>query len=269
MITKEYRKSIKSLKITFLLAISISLNTSLKAIDMKIYNHPISSNINRDTTSCYFQKDTSGILYTAEKMPEFPGGIDSLYKFIGNNIIYSNDAIRRNIEGTVIVNFFVEVDGSVKNPHILKGLDSLLDKEAVRVVGILPKWTAGEQDGKRVRVAYSIPIVFKLSNGIDVNPDKNAEFPGGNILMNKFIARNTIYPKQAIENGITGIITAIFIVDTDGNICNIHCLPHEYGILENEAIRVIKMMPKWKPAIKNGKKVNSYGKIPFVFSLHE
>lgn len=273
MIDIRYVKRAKLFKYIALLVMFLFVNSQLDSSPRFNNTQLISSCLRAslpttDTINCYLQKDTSAIFYTAEQMPEFPGGIDSLYKFIGKNISYPAESITQQKQGTVIVSFFIDVDGRVKKPHILKGVDSLLNKEAIRVVSILPKWTAGKQEGKRVRVAYNIPIIFKLSNKICVNPDKVAEFPGGKRMMIRFIVSNIKYPIAAIEYGMEGNITVVFTVDVNGNIDNVHCLPHEYGMLENEAIRIVQSMPRWKAAVKNGKNVNSVVKVPICFSLH-
>lgn len=102
------------------------------------------------------------IFQVAEDMPiPFTKNIP---KWISKRTNYPQTAIENNITGTVVVRFVIERDGSVANPTILKGVDPLLDKEAIRVVGLMPKWTPGKQRGNPVRVYYQIPVVFRLNN---------------------------------------------------------------------------------------------------------
>lgn len=102
------------------------------------------------------------IFQVVEEMPEFPGGMGELMKFLGNNIKYPAVAQENGIQGRVIIQFVVEKDGSVANPVVAKGVDPALDKEALRVVKAMPKWKPGKQRGKAVRVKYTVPVTFRL-----------------------------------------------------------------------------------------------------------
>ena len=95
-------------------------------------------------------------------MPEYPGGMSELFKFMGNNIKYPEQAKKKNIEGKVYVSFTIEKDGSITNIHILNGIGGGCDKESIRVVNNMPKWTPGENNGQKVRVEYTLPINYKL-----------------------------------------------------------------------------------------------------------
>ena len=76
--------------------------------------------------------------------------------------VYPEEALKDNVQGRVIVGFIVEKDGSVSNPKIIRGVDSALDKEAIRIVMSMPKWTPGRQNGRNVRTKYNVPVNFKL-----------------------------------------------------------------------------------------------------------
>jgi len=102
------------------------------------------------------------IFMVVEQMPEYPGGIKSLYKYIGTNIRYPNIARENGVEGKVYVNFVVEPTGKVSNVKVLRGIGAGCDKEAIRVVKTMPAWTPGRQRGKPVRVSYNLPISFKI-----------------------------------------------------------------------------------------------------------
>ena len=103
------------------------------------------------------------VFVLVEQMPEFPGGQDSLYKFLGTNIVYPKEAKENGIEGKVFVGFTVEKDGSISEVKIIRGVHPLLDEEAVRLVESFPKWKPGKQKGELVRVSYSLPMSFGLS----------------------------------------------------------------------------------------------------------
>ena len=98
-----------------------------------------------------------------EKMPEFPGGMEAFMKFLQENVRYPEAASNAGIQGRVLINFIVEKDGTISNIHILQKVNDYLDAEAIRVVGIMPKWIPGMQGGKTVRVKYTVPISFRLN----------------------------------------------------------------------------------------------------------
>ena len=98
-----------------------------------------------------------------EKKPQFQGGDQNDFtKWVFKNIVYPEIAKENGVSGRVTLQFTVETDGSVKNVKVLRGVDSSLDKEAVRVVSSSPKWTPGKQRGKAVKVQFTFPVIFQL-----------------------------------------------------------------------------------------------------------
>jgi len=95
-----------------------------------------------------------------EIMPEYPGGLAGLSKFLSRNMRYPQRARNRGVQGTVFVGFVVDATGQVKDMKVLKGIGYGCDEEALRVVSIMPPWQAGRQRGKAVSVHYSLPIRF-------------------------------------------------------------------------------------------------------------
>lgn len=102
------------------------------------------------------------IFQVVEQMPEFPGGMAELMKFLGKNIKYPTIAQENGIQGRVIVQFVVNQDGSIVDPVVMRSVDPYLDKEALRVISTMPKWKPGMQRGKAVRVKYTVPVTFRL-----------------------------------------------------------------------------------------------------------
>ncbi|UKJ06408.1 energy transducer TonB [Solitalea lacus] len=98
----------------------------------------------------------------AEEMPEYEGGFQKMFKFIGRNLRYPNMAVENDIEGAVTVQFVVDKDGNVYNASVLKGIGGGCDEEAVRVVKLL-KFKPGRQNGQPVKVQFSLPIRFTLN----------------------------------------------------------------------------------------------------------
>lgn len=108
------------------------------------------------------EESAQQIFTVVEEMPKFPGGDSELLKFIAKSIKYPVIAQENGIQGRVICSFVVNRDGSVVDAEVLRGVDPSLDKEALRVIATMPKWTPGKQRGKPVRVKYTVPITFRL-----------------------------------------------------------------------------------------------------------
>lgn len=110
----------------------------------------------------YAQFTDNKVYESVEVMPEFPGGQAELLKFVAKSIKYPTEAQRRGAQGRVIVKFVVETNGSISNIHVVKGIDPLLDAEAIRVCTTMPTWAPARQEGKAVRCYYTIPVTFRL-----------------------------------------------------------------------------------------------------------
>ena len=106
--------------------------------------------------------DTSQVYSKVEQMPQFPGGDAELLRFIDNNLRKPSLGECCPIQGKVICRFIIDIDGSVIKPEVIRSLDRFSDAEALRVIKLLPKFTPAKQNGKNVRVWYTIPVTFKL-----------------------------------------------------------------------------------------------------------
>lgn len=102
------------------------------------------------------------IFTVVEQMPMYPGGDGALMGYLRDNIHYPTVAAENGVQGRVVVGFVVERDGSITDVKILRGVDPSLDREAMRVVKSMPKWTPGKQNGSAVRVKYQVPVSFRL-----------------------------------------------------------------------------------------------------------
>ncbi len=109
------------------------------------------------------RESSNDIFLAPEVMPEFPGGADSLAKFLAENIHYPRMAQENNIQGRVFVTFLIEKDGSVREVRLLRGIGGGCDEEAIRVIKMMPRWSPGMQRGQAVRVEYVLPVKFSLS----------------------------------------------------------------------------------------------------------
>ena len=97
-----------------------------------------------------------------DQMPEFPGGMDKLLQFINDNMKYPTKAQTEGIQGRVAVQFIVDENGYIIEPNIVRSIEPSLDKEALRIIKMLPQWKPGILKGKAVKVKYTVPVAFKL-----------------------------------------------------------------------------------------------------------
>ena len=109
------------------------------------------------------EEEEEVVFVVVESMPEFPGGQQALFKYLGDNVKYPVIAQENGIQGHVICQFVVNKDGSIVDIEVVRsGGDPSLDKEAIRVIKSMPKWKPGKQRGKPVRVKFTLPVNFKL-----------------------------------------------------------------------------------------------------------
>ena len=111
-----------------------------------------------------FYDEPNLVHFTCDEMPTYPGGRDSLWNWVYDNLNYPRSAKEFGIERKVYVSFIVDEKGQVTNAHVLTGIDSYgdCDAEALRVVKVMPKWNPGKENGKPIKVRFIIPITFSL-----------------------------------------------------------------------------------------------------------
>ncbi len=118
-----------------------------------------------------------GIIYTiVEEMPKYPDGENALYSYLSQNIKYPDYARENGISGTVYTQFVVNEGGTLSDFKVIRGVHSSLDNEAMRVVQLMPNWTAGKQNGKAIRVSFNLPIKFTLKGSPKEQADKLVSF---------------------------------------------------------------------------------------------
>lgn len=235
------------------------------------------------------EADKDGIYLTADKMPDFPGGVQELMKFLGENIKYPVEAQKNKIMGRVIVQFVVMEDGSLGMEQVVRSIDPQLDAEALRVIKLMPKWIPGTVKGDPVKVRFTVPIMFRLNGdvtppatslnqnngnqpdekGVYMTADKLPEFPGGISALTDYFPRHIIYPAEAQKEGASGRVIVRFAVMADGTISHAKVVRGIHPLLDSEAMRVIRGMPKWAPAELKGEKVPMYMTTPINFTLNK
>ncbi len=239
------------------------------------------------------------VFEVVEIMPEFPdGGMSGLMQFLSKNIQYPINAQKNHTQGRVTVQFVVNKDGSISEPKIIRGVDPDLDGEAIRVISLMPKWKPGMQKGQPVRVKYTVPVMFRLSDDgqkeeykpipkidetvvvgyaskqapAEEDPvfevvENMPEFAGGMGGLMQYLSKNIKYPVEAQKAGIQGRVIMQVIIDKNGNVTNPKVTQPVAPLLDTEAIRVTASMPKWKPGTQRGMPVNVKYTFPIVFRL--
>jgi len=113
-------------------------------------------------TGDYVEEEEIPFMIVEEK-PKFQGGDENAFtKWVYDRLVYPDIAKENGVQGKVTISFLVNTDGSISDVKILRGVDSSLDKEAIRVISSSPKWTPGKQRNKPVKVRYNFPIIFQL-----------------------------------------------------------------------------------------------------------
>lgn len=131
--------------------------TDIEGTDEVIFEEPVAAVVKEE-------EDEDKIFTVVEQPAEFDGGMAALYKFIGKNLKYPASARRMGIEGSVYVSFVVDKAGVISDVAIVKGISADCDKEAERVVKMMPNWKPGKQNGRPVKSRFVLPIKFKLAS---------------------------------------------------------------------------------------------------------
>ncbi|OCX51528.1 hypothetical protein BEL04_16010 [Mucilaginibacter sp. PPCGB 2223] len=247
-------------------------------------------------------------VFTAvEVQPEFPGGEEELKKYLSRNLHYPEKDKANKVQGKVYARFVVEANGSISAVKILKTPSPAMGDEVKRLLKASPKWKPGTQNGKPVRVEFTVPVDFELTStylksgpppaprptpagpkeakpvpdnvtvtGDDSHANPNAvyravdvqpEFPGGTEGLAKFIQQNMKYPALAKQNNVQGKAYISFVVERDGSLGDIKVVREPGSGTGDEAVRVMKLSPKWTPGVLGGEKVRVMFTLPVNFSL--
>ena len=244
-----------------------------------------------------------------EKMPTFDGGksLVGFQNWIQYNIRYPQEAIEKGIGGRVIFQFVVERDGTPSSFNVLKSPDKSLADEVERIFKTSPKWEAGEQGGKKVRVLYTVPVVFTTPSAVKqefeqkreefeqkreefeqkkqefeqkkqeleqnkdlvyIKVDKMPTFQGGDLnAFRNWVQGQIQYPKEAMEKNISGRVIFSFVVEKDGSTSDFIVLQTPDKLLADEVERIFKTCPKWEPGTQGGEKVRVRYTVPIVFAV--
>lgn len=172
--------------------------------------------------------------------------------------------------------------------RVVKGVDPSLDAEAIRVAEKMPKWIPGKNEGKPVRVYYTLPVTFRMSQEApsaksagekapaESKPDKNGvytvcdempTFPGGMAECMRFLGKVMEYPVEAMKRKEQGRVIVQFVIQPDGTITDAHVRKGVSPLIDAEALRVVSVMPAWTPGKQNGEAVPCRYTLPITFRL--
>lgn len=212
-----------------------------------------------------------------DEMPLFQGkDLNTFRSWLQSQIRYPAEALKRGIEGRVVLSFIVERDGSVSTIQLLQSPDRILSEEARRVVSSSPKWTPGRQNGHLVRVRYMLPVDFSTPKKETAAQSTAAQKPGlasmqfeiGNLnAFRSWAMQRLRYPAGAREQQTEGSVVATFTVGRDGRVDDIHIAGKPDPQLAEEVRRVVKASPAWSPATRNGEATTVTVTLPVSFRI--
>ena len=238
------------------------------------------------------------VVLTADRMPQFAEGdcqdmegrayrdcnLAALYQYVQANLRYPLEARDARIEGKVVADFVVRKDGSIFKPTIIKDIGGGTAEEVLRLINNMPDWQPGLKNGQPVHVQMRLPVNFRLRNQ-EAEEAKEAEddilmvvenmprFAGTETKKESdqaffdYLVDHLRYPEVARKEGVEGTTVVEFVIEKDGSVTNVKLLRDVGAGLGEEAVRVIKDLPKWIPGQQNGKEVRVLFRAPVRFKL--
>ncbi len=220
------------------------------------------------TIACGLSQYTFAQTKPTSSQPDFkyeeqmPSPSVDISEYLQKNVKYPPEARAAKIQGRVMLNFMVDSMGNIGEIKVVHSVHPLLDSEAVRVIRAMPKWIPGTVPGKRKGTNYTVPIEFRINK-----PAPQAPKPSVDI--RSYLSKNIVYPADAKQKHIEGVVKVKFVIDTTGKVIEPVVTKFLYPSLDSEAIRVITKMPPFKPAMQEGKPVNVYFELPVDFKLKQ
>jgi TonB family protein len=188
-----------------------------------------------------------------------------VYQYIAEHIEYPRKARKSKIEGRVLVDFQVDESGKVSDAHVVKSLESVCDKEAIRVVESMPAWQPGQENGRVVKSRYALSVLFTLNPENKIVPFVN-EAPSFKENLNDYLMKNIHYPNAARKAAIEGSVMVTFVVGKDGEVYDVNVYRGIGGGCDEEVVKVVQNMHGWNPRKQNGIVASIQYSLPIVFS---
>lgn len=236
-------------------------------------------------------KNEIPVFLVVEEPATFQGGdLSNFNAWVSQNIRYPKEAVEKGLTGNIYVQFMVDEDGDVRDTKVLRGTNSILDQEAMRVILSSPKWDPPRQAGTNVRQLFTLPVNFHLkgnekeklapdtkqtsSNNSDSisnsEAEKPAKFQGGDLnSFHTWATSNLRYPTEAFERGLSGLIYVKFTVNEIGDVENVKIIKSAGELLDNEVLRVVKSSPKWESAKLNDRPTKQTFTMPLSFKIQD
>lgn len=220
---------------------------------------------------------------TAQKpaRPSFyGGGLKKFALWVDKNKDYPREAKEKNIQGEVLVTFVIDEAGHLTDARVVKGVDPLLDAEALRVVKSSPDWTPATKEGTPTKATLTCPVVFRLAGDgaqakprdkeVDLGPSPMEVKPrfgeGGIEDFSKWVNDNLNYPEEAVAKKLQGRIVTSFAIDEQGHVTDAKVIRGIDPLLDAEVLRVLNSSPDWTPGMQDGKPVKVTFIFPVIFS---
>lgn len=207
-----------------------------------------------------------------------PKGKEAWNEYLRNNLIYPEEAKKAGIKGAVLVRYEIDEDGHMSNILVNESIHPLLDREAMRLIAEMPLINPisksmrfeyirfGVNEAREnEKKADSIKMARLEKMGVVTRADRLPSFPGGQRALDAFLEKNLKYSKSAIKNKRSERVNIEFVVNTDGSLSYIGIKRSVNPQLDTEAMRVVNMMPKWKPGTIQGQPVAVYYVQPIIF----
>lgn len=202
------------------------------------------------------------IRYELSRMLDKPlafqgGAVQKFTQWCQSKIEYPEEAARHGITGKVTLQFVIDTAGAVSSVKVIRSAHPLLDNEAVRVVSGSPDWEPATVYGAKVNVLFTYPVEFNIKKTSNDTSIIHASFSYKRYRdFMSWVADNIKYPEEAAEKGLSGSVSVVFDVNTEGYLQNVRSLTNPAQVADTgfiaEAVRVVSASPRWIPAMKNG-----------------
>lgn len=214
------------------------------------------------------------LLTEVDEEPEFQSNGMDLSSYIIKNLNYPHDSLLDNCSGEVRLTCIINTHGQVEMVQLLSGIGELCDNKAIKIVKDMPTWKPGRKKHENVNVMLNLPVQFsKLDKTKNTGEEiftvveEMPDFIGGDDARRNYLAATVQYPIDARKIGIEGTVYVTFVVEADGSITNCRVLRGIGGGCDEEAIRLVKNMPKWKPGRQRGVARRVQYNMPIKFTL--
>lgn len=243
------------------------------------------------------QDQDTTIYQAVELMPRFPGceqldttlearqqcASQQLLGFIYNNVRYPQQAIQGNIEGTVVLTFVVEKDGTISSPKVLKDIGGGCGEEALRVIGLMNpnniRWIPGRNKGQAVRTQFNLPVRFKLEEPLPYSLvdgdtiytqfDEPLEFLGGPDSLAAYLNRRLQYPESGNDSCLVGRVDVQALINPDGRVWILDIIDYSglgFDFWYEAIDATTSTIGKWKPARYEGRSVPAAFDLTMTFT---